>query len=252
MGKKDLILADRLSHACTWDGARLSGATLHRFAHNQLGHCREMLAQHRAGFERCLILTETVFSMEGDVAPVAELSELALAYDAWLMTDDAHGLGMPGSQAADVQMGTLSKAAGSYGGYVCARSEVIAMFENSARSLMFATGLPPASAAAAAAALQIMKDEPDLLKRPLENARRFTAVLGREPAQSPIVPVILGEAETALEASSLLEQHGFLVVAIRPPSVPQGTARLRFAFSAQHEPHQIERAASLLKEHGYA
>jgi 8-amino-7-oxononanoate synthase len=252
VGKKDLILADRLSHACTWDGARLSGATLHRFAHNQLGHCREMLAQHRAGFERCLILTETVFSMEGDVAPVAELSELALAYDAWLMTDDAHGLGMPGSQAADVQMGTLSKAAGSYGGYVCARSEVIAMFENSARSLMFATGLPPASAAAAAAALQIMKDEPDLLKIPLENARRFTAVLGREPAQSPIVPVILGEAETALEASSLLEQHGFLVVAIRPPSVPQGTARLRFAFSAQHEPHQIERAASLLKEHGYA
>ncbi len=252
VGKNDLILADRLSHACTWDGARLSGATLHRFAHNQVGHCRELLAQHRASFERCLILTETVFSMEGDLAPIAELSELAIAYDAWLMTDDAHGLGMSLAKTADVQMGTLSKAAGSYGGYVCARSEVIAMFETSARSLMFATGLPPASAAAAAAALQIMKDEPALVRRPLENARLFTALVGREPAQSPIVPVIVGDAERALQASSMLERHGFLVVAIRPPSVPQGTARLRFAFSAQHEPHQIERAATLLKEHGYA
>jgi 8-amino-7-oxononanoate synthase len=126
------------------------------------------------------------------------------------------------------------------------------MLENSARSLMFATALPPASAAAAAAALQIMKDEPALVKKPVENARRFTALLGREPAQSPIVPVIVGEADRALEASSLLERHGFLVVAIRPPSVPQGTARLRFAFSAQHEPHQIERVAMRLKEHGYA
>jgi len=252
VGKKDLILADRLSHACTWDGARLSGAMLHRFTHNQPGHCRALLEQHRASFEQCLILTETVFSMEGDLAPIAELSALALKYDAWLMTDDAHGLGVSCANAADVQMGTLSKAAGSYGGYVCARSEVIALLENSARSLMFATGLPPASAAAAATALQIMKDEPGLVKKPLEHARRFTMALGREPAQSPIVPVILGEAERALEASSLLERHGFLAVAIRPPSVPPGTARLRFAFSAQHEPHQIERAAALLKKHGYA
>ncbi len=252
VGKNDLILADRLSHACTWDGARLSGATLYQFAHNQLDHCRDLLARHRAGFERCLILTETVFSMEGDLAPIEELSALALAFDAWLMTDDAHGLGISQAKEADVQMGTLSKAAGSYGGYVCARSEVIALFENSARSLMFATGLPPASVAAAAAALQIMNDEPELVQRPLENARRFTTALGRSPAESPIVPVILGEPERALEASALCERHGFLVVAIRPPSVPPGTARLRFAFSAQHELDQIERAAALLKEHGYA
>ena len=132
VGKNDLILADQLSHACTWDGARLSGATLMRFDHNRLEHCQELLKQHRAGFNRCLILTETVFSMEGDRAPVAELSELALEHDAWLMTDDAHGLGIHAADPADVQMGTLSKAAGSYGGYVCARSEVIAFLENRA------------------------------------------------------------------------------------------------------------------------
>ena len=121
------------------------------------------------------------------------------------MTDDAHGLGICSAREADLQMGTLSKAAGSYGGYVCARSEVIAFLENKARSLLFATGLPPASVAAASAALAIMKEDEALVKKPLENARRFTAALGREPAQSPIVPVIVGEAETALAASAMLE-----------------------------------------------
>ena len=134
------------------------------------------------------------------------------------MTDDAHGLGICSAREADVQMGTLSKAAGSYGGYVCARSEVIAFLENKARSLLFATGLPPASVAAAAAALAIMKeDDRRSSKKPLENARRFTAALGREPAQSPIVPVIVGEAEAALAASAMLEANGYLVVADPAP-----------------------------------
>jgi len=252
VGKNDLILADRLSHACTWDGARLSGATLMRYAHNRLEHCQDLLEQHRAGFDRCLILTETIFSMEGDLAPVAELSALALEHDAWVMTDDAHGLGICAAGPADVQMGTLSKAAGSYGGYVCARSEVIAFLENRARSLLYATALPPASVAAAAAALRIMRDDPGLVKKLLENARMFTCALGRQPAQSPIVPVIVGEAERALAASAMLLAHGYLVVPIRPPTVPPGTARLRFSFSAVHQAHDIERAAALLKEHGYA
>jgi 8-amino-7-oxononanoate synthase len=252
VGKNDLILADQLSHACTWDGARLSGATVMRYAHHRLDHCRELLERHRPGFERCLLLTETVFSMEGDCAPIEALRELAKTNDAWLMTDDAHGLGTCSPQAADVQMGTLSKAAGSYGGYVCAASEVIAFLENSARSLLFATGLPPASVAAAAAALRIMREDPALVRKPVENARRFTRALGREPAQSPIVPVILGTPQAALAASAMLAEHGYLVVAIRPPSVPPGTARLRFAFSALHEEHDVERAAALLKEHRYA
>ncbi len=172
-------------------------------------------------------------------------------HDAWLMTDDAHGLGICSAQEADLQMGTLSKAAGSYGGYVCGRSDVIAFLESKARSLLFTTGLPPASVAAAAAALAIMNEDLTLVNKTLENARLFTSLLGREPAQSPIVPVIVGEAETALAASAMLERHGYLVVPIRPPTVPPGTARLRFAFSAMHRAEDINRVASLLKEHGY-
>ncbi len=252
VGPDDLILADRLGHACSWDGIRLAGATLLKFDHNDVAHCRRLLEAERSRFGRCLILTETLFSMDGDLGPVGELVELARRYDAWLMTDDAHGLGVCSTQPADVQMGTLSKAAGSCGGYVCGSSDLIAWLENRARSLMYSTGLPPAAVAAAAAALRIIRDDPELRARPVENSRRFTSALGRAPVDGPIVPVILGEPERAMAASAMLEQHGLLVVAIRPPSVPPGTARLRFAFSAMHEPEPIERAAALLKEHHYA
>jgi len=251
-GKDDLILADRLCHASILDAARLSGATVERYVHQSLGDCEARLARHRASFRRCLIVTETVFSMDGDRAPVSGLGALARAHDAWLLTDDAHGLGICSSDPADVQIGTLSKAVGSYGGYVCARAEVIALLENRARSLIYSTGLPPATVAAAAAGLRILRDDPGLRARPLENARRFTDALGCEPAQSAIVPVVVREPERALAASALLAANGLLAVAIRPPTVPPGTARLRFAFSAQHEAEPIERAAALLKDHGYA
>ena len=190
--------------------------------------------------------------MEGDVGPIAELALMARSHDAWLMTDDAHGLGICSAREADVQMGTLSKAAGSYGGYVCARREVIAYLENKARSLLFATGLPPATVAASAAALSIMAEDQELVKKPVENARRFTAALGRAPAQSPIVPVIVGEPDRRLAASAMLERHGYLVVPIRPPTVPPGTARLRFAFTAMHRSQDIDAVAALLKQHGFA
>ncbi|MGO9463224.1 MAG: aminotransferase class I/II-fold pyridoxal phosphate-dependent enzyme [Isosphaeraceae bacterium] len=251
-GKDDLILADRLCHASMLDGARISGAAVERYIHQSVDDCQLFLARHRAEFNRCLILTETVFSMDGDRAPVAELAALAQAHDAWLLTDDAHGLGICSSLPADIQIGTLSKAVGGYGGYVCASADVIALFENRARSLMYSTGLPPATVAAAAAALRILRDDPVLRAKPLENARRFTAALGREPAQSAIVPVVVRESERALAASAVLEANGLLAVAIRPPTVPPGTSRLRFAFSAWHEPEPIERAAALLKDHGYA
>jgi 8-amino-7-oxononanoate synthase len=250
--KTDLILADALSHACTWDGTRLSGATVMRFDHNSTAHCEALLREHRPRFDRCLILTETVFSMEGDFGAIAALSTLARAHDAWLLTDDAHGLGICSAHEADVQMGTLSKAAGSYGGYVCAQAEVIALLENKARTLLFATGLPPATVAAASAALEIIAQDHSLVERAIANATHFKRALGRGPASSPIVPVIVGEAEPALAASSLLEKNGLLVVAIRPPTVPPGTARLRFAFSASHRASDIDRAAALLKAHGYA
>jgi 8-amino-7-oxononanoate synthase len=252
VGKDDLIVADRLCHACMWDGARLSGATVMRFDHNDLDGCQDILEAYRGGFGRCLILTESVFSMDGDRGVVLGLSAVASANRAWLMTDDAHDLVMNLPFGADVKMGTLSKAVGSCGGYVCGPSELIEWLANRARSLMFSTGLPPASVAAATAALHIIRDDAELCRKPVDNARRFTDALGRQPAVSAIVPVIVGEPERALAASAMLQEHGLLVVAIRPPSVPPGTARLRFAFSALHEAEPIERAAELLKKHGYA
>jgi 8-amino-7-oxononanoate synthase len=252
VGADDLIIADRLVHACMLDGARLSRAAVHRFSHNSLEHCRQLLIKHRARAGRCLILTETVFSMDGDRAPVPELLALAHDHDAWLLTDDAHGLGMLEPQQADLQMGTLSKAVGSYGGYVCASADVIAFLVNRARTLLYSTGLPPATVSAAAEALRIIRDDPALRARPLRNARVFTAALGRDPAQSPIVPVIVGDAPRALAASAMLESHGYLTVAIRPPTVPTDTARLRFAFTATHQESDILRVAALLIEHGYA
>jgi 8-amino-7-oxononanoate synthase len=251
-GRGDLVLTDRLCHASILDGARLAGATLMRHAHRSLDDCRAILERHRSEAKRCLIVTETVFSMDGDRAPIAELAALARDHDAWLLSDDAHGLGIVSSDPTDVQIGTLSKAVGGYGGYVCAGAEVVAFLENRARSLIYSTGLPPAVVAAATAALGIIRDDPDLLTRPLANAQRFTRALARPPAQSAIVPVIVGEAERALQASAVLEANGLLAAAIRPPTVPPGTARLRFAFSALHEAEPIERAAALVKEHGYA
>lgn len=254
VGKGDLILADRLCHASAWDGARLSGAAILRFHHNDVNHCRSLLESNRSKYRRCLILTETVFSMDGDRGPVAALGALARDHDAWLMTDDAHGLGLPGAGDAEVDLGlgTLSKGLGAVGGYVHGPAEVIEWLANRARSLVFSTGLPPAAVAAAAASLRILRDDEELRRKPIENARLFTAALGREPAESPIVPVIVGEPDRAMAAQAMLQEHGLLAVAIRPPTVPPGASRLRFAFSALHEPEPIERAAALLLEHDYA
>ncbi len=252
VGAGDVIVADRLIHACMIDAARLSGATLMRFSHNNLDHCRLLLEEHRGEYARCLVLTETVFSMDGDRAPVKALHALAQQHDAWLMTDDAHGLGLFPAEPVEVQMGTLSKGAGVYGGYICASRAVIDWLVGHARTAMFSTGLPPADIAAARMALHVLRANPKLAQDALERARWFTAALGREPAQSAIVPVIVQEPERALEAAAMLAKNHILAMAIRPPTVPPGTARLRFAFSALHEAKDITRAAHLLQEHGYA
>lgn len=256
-GKNDLILADKLIHACMVDAGKLSGATAMRFAHNNMEHLRLLLENNRAEHQHCLILTETVFSMDGDRAPIQALKSLAAEFDAWLMSDDAHGMGvLPASHKGadklpDIQMGTFSKAAGSYGGYVCGSKALTDYLKTAARSLVFSTGLPPAAIAASIAALKIIARDPELVARPLKHAHAFTSLLGLPPAMSAIVPVILKENEKALAASRLLEERGFLVAAIRPPTVPEGTARLRFAFSALHEPDHIEKIASLVKQQGW-
>lgn len=257
-GPGDLVLADELSHSCLLAGTRLSGAEAHVFRHNDLAHLEELLAAHRAGARHCLILTDGVFSMDGDLAPVHEMAALAKAHDAWLMTDDAHGIGVLGEgrgssfiggAKADVplQMGTLSKAIGSYGGYLCASRPVVDFIRTRARTLIYSTGLPPASVAAAIAALDVIEEEPDYAALPVKKARAFTSALDLPEAESPIVPVVIGDEKATLDASALLEAEGFLVTAIRPPTVPAGTARLRFTFTAAHRDEDIARLAALVR-----
>lgn len=251
MGEKDLIIADKLIHACLLDGIRLSGATLLRFPHNNSAACEKLLHKHRANYRNCLIVTETIFSMDGDLAPIAELSQLAKNHKCWLLVDDAHGIGEVETGKIDIIVGTLSKAFGSYGGYICGSNLLIDYLRNSARSFIFSTALPPMVIASALAALDIMKEDTNLAAKALANAKLFTSLLGIEAAQSTIVPLIIGEAEKTLAASQKLEQEGFFVAAIRPPTVPPNTSRLRFTFSSQHKQKDIERLAEAIKQGGW-
>jgi 8-amino-7-oxononanoate synthase len=258
VGPGDLVLIDELAHACLWSGARLARAAVVPFRHADIGHVGDLLTELRRRHARALIATDGVFSMDGDIAPLHELAALAQRHDAWLMSDDAHGLGVVGGGRGSsfahgtkvdvpLQMGTLSKALGAYGGYLCTSAAVIDLIRNRARTLIYSTGLPPAVVAGAIAALDLIEREPDYAALPLAKAKAFARRAGLPEPESPIVPVLLGEAEAALAASRLLEDHGFLVVAIRPPTVPVGTARLRLTFTAQHPDAEIERLADLIR-----
>jgi 8-amino-7-oxononanoate synthase len=258
VGRDDLVLLDELAHSCLWSGARLARSTVLTFRHNDVDDARRLLRQHRRTYHRALIATEGVFSMDGDLAPLPALGALARDFDAWLLSDDAHGIGVVGGGRGSMfahankpevplQMGTLSKAIGSYGAYLCASAPVIALMQNRARTLIYSTGLPPAAIGAAIAALDLIEREPEYAARPVRKAKAFTRMLGLPEARSPIVPIIIGGAEAALRASKLLEDHGFLVAAIRAPTVPEGTARLRLAFGALHPDDEIERLAHVIR-----
>jgi 8-amino-7-oxononanoate synthase len=257
-GSADLVLIDEWAHSCIMTGGKLSGGRVLTFRHNDLAHLEELLAEHRPHHRHALIATDGVFSMDGDVAPLHGLAALAKAHDAWLLTDDAHGIGVVGGGRGssfaegpkpdiDLQMGTLSKAIGGYGGYLCASQPVIDLIKSRARTFVYSTGLPPASVAAAIAALDIIEDDPDYAALPVAKARLFTRRLNMADAVSPIVPILIGDAKAALELSKMLEDAGFLVVAIRPPTVPAGTARLRVAFTALHPDAQVERLADTIR-----
>jgi 8-amino-7-oxononanoate synthase len=259
IGRHGLVLADELSHACLFAGAQLSRGKVLTFRHNDVAHARELLAARRAEHNHALIVTDGVFSMDGDLAPLADLLALANEHDAWLMSDDAHGLGVVGGGRGTsfvgnthipipLQMGTLSKAVGAYGGYLCASSAAIDLIRNRARTLIYSTGLPPSCVAAAIAALDLIEREPGYAALPVQKAKAFTRAAGLPEAQSPIVPVIVGEEEATLAASRLLADEGYIAAAIRPPSVPAGTARLRLTFTAQHPDEQIARLAGLVRD----
>jgi 8-amino-7-oxononanoate synthase len=259
IGRKGLVLVDELSHACLFAGAELSRGKVLAFRHNDVAEARKLLARHRSSHDHALIVTDGVFSMDGDLAPLADLLAVADEHDAWLMSDDAHGLGVVGDGRGSsfvgnthiplpLQMGTLSKAMGSYGGYLCASGPVVDLIRNRARTLIYSTGLPPACVAAAIAALDLIEHEQDYAATPLRKAKMFTRRVGLAEAQSPIVPVIIGDEEATLAASRMLVEEGYFAAAIRPPSVPAGTARLRLTFTAKHSDQAIERLADIVRD----
>ena len=262
IGAGDLILADELSHICLLSGTWLSRADFVRFRHNDLEQVKTLLAERRAGHKHCLIVTESVFSMDGDQAPLEELSALAAEYDAWLMVDDAHGLGVidggkGGGYRADgspipieLRMGTLSKAIGGYGGYVCASQPVVDLIRNRARSYIYTTCLPPSVIAGDLAALDIIENDKALCARPMALARQFTEVLGLSEPESCIVPIIVGAETTALDAARSLAEQGFQITAMRPPTVPKGTSRLRITFTAMHREQDVAHLAEAVKRLG--
>ena len=257
--QQDLILMDESCHACLHAGATLARCRTIRYRHLDTAELSRLLHQYRPAHRHCLVLTDGVFSMDGDRAPVEKLLEICEDHDAWLMTDDAHGLGVVedgrGSGFVDgravavpLQMGTLSKAVGAYGGYLCTNREVAELVRNRARSLQYTTGLPPGTLAAASAGLELIATDKDLVRRPLARARRFADRLGLAAPESPIIPIVLGDSHRTMQAEEALRKRGFLVGAIRPPTVPDGTARLRLTFSAVHTGEDVDRLAESVRE----
>lgn len=254
-GPGDLIAIDALGHASMHMGARASRAAIRSFKHNDADDLAGLLERERGKFGTCLIVTEGVFSMDGDRAPLDRLAAVAAGRDAWLMVDDAHGFGTLGGGRGSawefapkpdipLQMGTLSKAAGVYGAFLCASRPVIDLMKNRARSLVYTTGLPPGVIAACIAAVDIIATDAERVARPLGHARAFCDAVGLPAPESAIVPLVVGAEQAALGASAALEEAGFLVTPIRPPTVPAGTSRLRFTFTAEHTAAQIDALAT--------
>lgn len=264
MGKGDVIILDKLAHASLIDGARASEATLRVFPHNDLTKLESHLKWARETHPEAnvMILTESIFSMDGDLAPLAEIIELKELHGAILFLDEAHAVGVRGKGAqglagelglndrVEIQMGTLGKALGVSGGYIAGSRTLIDFLINRARSFIFSTAPSPAVAAACRAALRIVQsEEGDRLRAKLrDNLALLAAGLNLENApQSAIVPMILGSEERALTEAARLLAAGFFVPAIRYPTVPRNTARLRITVSAAHEPEQVRSLAGVMK-----
>jgi 8-amino-7-oxononanoate synthase len=264
VGRGDVVLSDELNHASLIDGARLSRADVRIFRHNDVDHLAAQL-RDAAGARRALVVTESVFSMDGDTAPLVEIAETTRRHRAWLMVDEAHGVGVFGKSGAglveelglgsavDVQIGTLGKALASSGAYAAGSRALVDWLVNRARSFVFTTGLTPASAEAARAAIEICRREPwraaDLRRRVRVLGERLRRSGWSVPRiESQILPVVVGEAERALSLAARLLERGLYVAAIRPPTVPPGTSRLRLSVMATHTEEQLERVAGAFEE----
>jgi 8-amino-7-oxononanoate synthase len=254
-GPGESALLDRLSHASLIDGARLSGARLRRYAHGDAAAARRLLEK---SVQPSVLATDGVFSMDGDLAPLAALAEAARAHEAWLVVDDAHGIGVLGASGGGtleslgldqdevpVLVGTLGKAFGSFGAFLAGPAQLIEYLLQRARPYIYTTALPPPVAAAARAALRIAGREPWRRERALALARRFRAAaraagVPLADSTTPIQPVPLGSAQAVLEAQRALVAAGFWVVAIRAPTVPRGSERLRVTLTAAHREDQVD------------
>ncbi len=257
-GRDDLILWDRLNHASIIDGIKLSGAEHKRYPHHDM-EALEKLLKESASFKKRCIITDTVFSMDGDIAPLKEIAALARQYGAMVMVDDAHGFGVLGKtgkgaaelcgveSAIDIQMGTLSKAAGSFGAYCCGSSQLIEFLINKSRSFMFTTGMPPSVAAASVAAIDIIEHEPRRRQQLWKNREYMVNGLKRlgfdtMNSTTPIIPILIGEPEKAVLFSQKLFEDGIFLSAIRPPTVPPNTSRLRLTVMATHTQSDLDAA----------
>ncbi|MDA0840395.1 MAG: 8-amino-7-oxononanoate synthase [Planctomycetota bacterium] len=273
IGKDDIVFGDRLNHASLIDGCRLSGATFRAYRHLDLVSLEDSL-KRASNFRRRMIVTDSLFSMDGDVADMNGLVELAERYAAITLVDEAHATGVVGDSGrgvceafhvedrVDVRVGTLSKAVGCLGGFVVGSRDLIDLLRNSARTFIFTTGIPPAICASAIAAFDIIQSEPQWRHRLAENARYFRQCLSRAIGMdaggtgrgeeagivTPIIPIIIGEAEEALRVAGELLKAGILIPAIRPPTVPNGTSRLRISVMATHTKDQLSDAAASIEK----
>lgn len=266
VGRDGLILADRLSHASLIDGCRLSAADFRIYRHNDTDHLQSLLAKRRRE-RRTLIVTDGLFSMDGDLAHLPELSRLAQTYEADLYIDDAHGTGVMGPHGRGTaehfginaglpfQMGTLGKAFGSSGAYLAGPLTLIRYLMNTSRSFIFTTAPPPSSAAAVTAALRIIQREPERRARLWANRERLFTGLTRlgfnlSPSVTPIMPILVGDAETALLFAEHLFTEGVYAPAIRPPTVPDATSRVRVTVTSEHTMNHIDQALTAFQRAG--
>ena len=268
LGKEDFIISDELNHASIIDGARLSGATIKVFHHKDMAHAEALLKEVAGKPGHKLLISDGVFSMDGDIAPLPGLCELAEKYGAIMMVDDAHASGVLGRNGrgtidhytvhgrVDVQVGTLSKAIGALGGYVCGSRDLIDFLYHRARPFLFSTSHPPSVAATCIAAFEVLEQEPERIERLWQNTRFFKKELGtlgfniggvNTPAsETPITPIIVGDGRLAMQFSAALFADGVMATGIAFPTVPEGKARIRTIMTATHTPEELHKALEVL------
>lgn len=271
-GENDLVLSDELNHASIIDGCKLSGARIEVYPHKDVRKIKEILAKEVMSYpmnlsKKKVIITDGVFSMDGDIAPLPEIMEVANHYSATLIVDDAHATGVLGKDGKGtaayfgiegenlIHMGTFSKALGSLGGYIVGQKTVIEYLRNKARSFMFSTALPPSVCASSIAAIDIIKDEPWIRKRLWDNVTKFKQGLesfgyNTLGSQTQIIPILIGDTNLTMEFAKAIFERGIYAPGIRPPTVPNKKSRIRTTLMASHTDEQIERALDIFEDEG--